>query len=136
MTYLRENPDRVLELTRQHVELVGLSILAALLIGVPLGIVVTRLRWLAGPVIGATGVLYTVPSLALFGILLPYTGLGRTSVVLALVPATRTVSVLGVGLPWVVLGAGVYPTAWVLARWYTRQAERIENDFSEVVEDS
>jgi len=85
VNYLRENPDRVLELTRQHVELVGLSILAALLIGVPLGVLVTRLRWLAGPVIGTTGVLYTIPSLALFGILLPYTGLGRFTVIIALV---------------------------------------------------
>ncbi len=62
--------------------------------------------------------------------------LATLPVLLALVPATRTVSVLGVGLPWVVLGAGVYPVAWVLARWYTRQAERIEGDFTEVVEDS
>ncbi len=62
--------------------------------------------------------------------------LGTLPVLVALVPATRTVAVLGVGLPWVVLGAGVYPVAWVLARWYTRQAERIEGDFTEVVEDS
>jgi uncharacterized membrane protein (DUF485 family) len=60
--------------------------------------------------------------------------LATMPVLLALVPATRGVSVFGVGLPWVVLGAGVYPTAWVLARWYTRQAERIERDFAEVVE--
>jgi osmoprotectant transport system permease protein len=83
--YLRDNPDRVLELTRQHVELVGISIAIAMLIGVPLGILATRLRWLEGPVIGTTGVLYTVPSLALFAILMPYTGLGRTTVVIALV---------------------------------------------------
>ena len=62
--------------------------------------------------------------------------LSTLPVLLALVPATRTVSVLGVGLPWVVLGVGVYPTAWGLARWYTRQAERIESDFTEVVETS
>jgi putative solute:sodium symporter small subunit len=60
--------------------------------------------------------------------------LATMPVLLALVPATRGVSVFGVGLPWLVLGAGVYPTAWVLARWYTRQAERIERDFAEVVE--
>lgn len=85
MNYLRDNPDRVLELTRQHVELVAVSILVALLIGVPLGILITRLRWLDGPIIGVSGVLYTVPSLALFGILMPYTGLGRATVVVALV---------------------------------------------------
>lgn len=85
MRYLRENPDRVWELTQQHVELVAISILFAMLIGIPIGIAVTRLRWLEGPVIGTTGVLYTVPSLALFAILIPYTGLGRRTVVIALI---------------------------------------------------
>lgn len=85
MAYLRDNPDRVLELTRQHIELVAISILVAMLIGVPLGILITRLRWLEGPVIGTTGVLYTLPSLALFAILIPYTGLGRSTVVVALI---------------------------------------------------
>jgi osmoprotectant transport system permease protein len=85
MAYLRDNVDRVAELTLQHIELVAFSILAALLIGVPLGILITRVRWLEGPVIGTTGVLYTVPSLALFAILIPYTGLGRTTVIVALV---------------------------------------------------
>ena len=85
MDYLRENPDRVWELTQQHIELVAYTMFFAILIGVPLGIVVTRVRWLEGPVIGATGVLYTVPSLALFAILIPYTGLGRRTAVVALV---------------------------------------------------
>lgn len=85
MAYLRDNPGRVLELTRQHVEMVGISIAIAILIGVPLGVLITRLRWLEAPVIGTTGVLYTVPSLALFAILIPYTGLGQKTVVIALV---------------------------------------------------
>lgn len=84
MEYLMENPDRVLELTRQHVELVVISILLAMLIGIPVGILVTRIRVLEGPVIGSTGVFYTVPSLALFAIMIPYTGLGRTTVIIAL----------------------------------------------------
>jgi len=85
MAYLRDNPDRVLELTQQHVQLVAVSILVAMLIGIPLGILITRLRWLEGPVVGTTGVLYTLPSLALFAILIPYTGLGRTTVIVALI---------------------------------------------------
>ncbi|HET7761572.1 MAG TPA: hypothetical protein VF140_00300 [Phycicoccus sp.] len=63
-------------------------------------------------------------------------GLATLPVLLALVPATRSMSVAGVPLPWLVLGVGIYPAAWVLARWYTRQAERIEADFTEVVETS
>lgn len=85
MHYLRDHPDRVLELTDQHVRLVGSSILIAMLIGIPLGIIISRLRWLQAPVISALGMLYTVPSLALFVILLRYTGIGRTTVVVALV---------------------------------------------------
>ncbi len=84
MDYLREHPDRVWELTQQHIELVAFSMLFALLIGIPFGILITRIRWLEGPIIGTAGMLYTVPSLALFAILIPYTGLGRTTVVIAL----------------------------------------------------
>ncbi|MDF3044425.1 MAG: hypothetical protein K0R30_653 [Ornithinibacter sp.] len=61
-------------------------------------------------------------------------GLTALPVVLTLVPATRELSVLGIPFPWLVLGVAVYPSAWFLARWYTRQAERLEQDFTEVVE--
>ena len=63
-------------------------------------------------------------------------GLAALPVVLSLVPATRTLTVLGLPFPWLSLGVAVYPAAWFLARWYTRQAERIEQDFTEVVEPS
>jgi osmoprotectant transport system permease protein len=85
MRYIFEHPDRMLELTQEHIQLVGISVLVAMAIGIPLGILITRLRWLEGSVIGVTGVLYTVPSLALFSILMPYTGLGATTVIVALV---------------------------------------------------
>ncbi len=85
MWYLIENPDRVLQLTAEHVRIVGISVLLAALIGIPVGVVVTRLRWLEGPVINSSGVLYTVPSLALFAILIPYAGLGASTAIVALV---------------------------------------------------
>jgi osmoprotectant transport system permease protein len=75
----------MLELTQEHLRLVAISILVAMAIGIPLGILITRLRWLEGSVIATTGVLYTVPSLALFAILMPFTGLGPTTVIVALV---------------------------------------------------
>ena len=61
-------------------------------------------------------------------------GLAALPVVLALVPATRATTVFGLPFPWLVLGVAVYPAAWMLARWYTRQSERIEADFAEVVD--
>lgn len=84
MRYIIEHPNNVLELTLDHIQLVGISIIAALLIGVPLGILSTRLRWLESPVLNTSGVLYTIPSLALFAVLIPYTGLGATTAIIAL----------------------------------------------------
>ena len=84
MFYLFEQPERVLELTLEHVRLVGISVLAATLIGVPVGILCTRIRWLESPILNLTGILYTIPSLALFAILIPYTGLGTSTATIAL----------------------------------------------------
>ena len=84
MRYLLENPGDVLELALEHIQLVGIAIVAATLIGVPLGIICTRVRWLEAPVLNLTGILYTVPSLALFAMLIPYTGLGSTTAIIAL----------------------------------------------------
>lgn len=85
MRFLRENPDEVLLRFGEHVQLVAVTVALGILIGVPLGILVTKVRWLQRPVLLATGVLYTVPSLALFAVLIPYTGIGRGTAVVALV---------------------------------------------------
>ena len=85
MQYIIDNPDRVLELTGQHLRLVGVSVLIAMLIGIPIGVLITRVRPLEAPVINATGILYTIPSLALFAILIPYTGIGASTATIALV---------------------------------------------------
>ncbi len=69
-------------------------------------------------------------------IALTVVGLAALPITLTLVPATRTITVVGLPFPWLVLGIAVYPAAWFLSRWYTRQAERIEQDFAEVVDAS
>ena len=72
--------------------------------------------------------------LSLAVIALTVVGLAALPITLTLVPATRSITVVGLPFPWLVLGIAVYPAAWFLARWYTRQAERIEQDFAEVVD--
>ena len=62
-------------------------------------------------------------------------GVAALPVALLLLPATAQAELLGIPLPWVVLGVAVYPAAWTLARWYARQSERLEADFAEVVEE-
>ncbi len=84
MQYLIENPVRVLELTLDHIRIVGLSVLVATLIGIPLGVLCTRVRWLESPILNLSGILYTVPSIAFFAILIPYTGLGARTAITAL----------------------------------------------------
>ncbi|MFI6827336.1 hypothetical protein ACIBG5_09570 [Kribbella sp. NPDC050241] len=59
--------------------------------------------------------------------------LGGIPLLFALVPATRTLSVLGLPLPWVILGIVVYPVVYIAARLYVRNAERIEAEFTEFV---
>ena len=73
--------------------------------------------------------------LSLAVIALTVVGVSALPVALLLLPATAGATILGIGLPWLVLGAAVYPAAWVLARWYTRQSERLEADFADVVEE-
>src|SRR5699024_109567 len=82
--YIWDNPQRVLSLTWDHIQLVGLAIIIATVIGVILGILIHRVRWLQLPILNVSGVLYTVPSLAFFAILIPYTGIGKTTAILAL----------------------------------------------------
>ena len=82
--YVRENADVLVAAVRQHVELVGLSVLAGLVVSVPLALLVRGHRRGEAALLGTTGVLYTIPSLALFAVLAPVTGLTVTTVVIGL----------------------------------------------------
>lgn len=83
--FLYNNRGQILTLTWEHLWLVGMAMLIAIMVGVPLGIVVSRRAWLRKPVLGGTNVLQTIPSLALFGFLLPAPWLGERADRLAIV---------------------------------------------------
>ncbi|MFN8496627.1 MAG: ABC transporter permease [Anaerolineae bacterium] len=85
MTYLTRYPDRVLELLRQHLVITAVALGIAMLLAFPLGILVARRRSLDVPVIGALGVIYTIPSLALLAFLIQPFGLGLRPLLFALV---------------------------------------------------
>lgn len=85
MQYLLDQPERVLELTWDHIQLVGTAVLIAAVIGIPVGILISRVPFLQLPVLNVSGMLYTIPSLAFFAILIPYTGIGKTTAITALV---------------------------------------------------
>ena len=73
---------------RQHVELTVIAVGVGLLIAAPLALLVRRWRWLQAPVLSFSGILYTIPSLALLALLVPLTGLTRTTAEIALVGYT------------------------------------------------
>jgi len=85
MRYLRDNSETILTALREHVTLTVLTIVIGLGIAMPLALLARRYRILAGPILGVAGLLYTVPSLALFSILVPFTGLRPRTVVIGLV---------------------------------------------------
>jgi hypothetical protein len=61
-------------------------------------------------------------------------GLGGLPLLFVLVPATRSLTIAGVPLAWLVLAVVVYPVALVVSRFYVRASERIEAEFSRTVE--
>ncbi|MFJ3045808.1 ABC transporter permease [Herbaspirillum chlorophenolicum] len=69
--YLQSDWHNIFDLTLQHLKLVGIAVSLAIVIGVPLGILIVRLSWLAGPLMGLATVVLTVPSIALFGLMIP-----------------------------------------------------------------
>ncbi len=75
-------------LTLEHLWLTGSAMLIAALIGIPAGILLTRYRRWAKPVLGVANVLQTIPSLALFGFLLPLPWLGESAARIAIVALT------------------------------------------------
>jgi len=74
--FVAENYSQILELTLQHLWLVGISTLFATLIGIPLGVLITHRPKLSRPVLAGANIIQTIPSLALFGFLLPVPWLG------------------------------------------------------------
>ncbi|HEY7821129.1 MAG TPA: ABC transporter permease subunit, partial [Vicinamibacteria bacterium] len=88
LQFLLERRGDIATQTLEHLFLVMVSVSIALVVGIPLGIYLTRKPSLASPVIGFASVMQTVPSLALFGFLIPVPligGIGNSTAIVALV---------------------------------------------------
>ena len=86
--FMWQNHTEVIELTLEHLWLVGVSIFLAVLIGIPLGILITRWPVLDKPILGSANIIQTIPSLALFGFLLPTPWIGARADRLAILALT------------------------------------------------
>lgn len=82
--FMSMESDKLLSQTLQHIGLTFISLLFAVAIGLPLGILIARKRKLSGAVLGIAGVLQTVPSIALLGFMIPVLGIGAKPAIVAL----------------------------------------------------
>ena len=86
--WVGRNLDQIIDRTWQHLGLTAISVLLGLVISVGLAVVALRWRWTYPPITWVTGLLYTIPSLALFALLVPIVGLNATNAVIALTSYT------------------------------------------------
>jgi len=82
--FMQQQADKLATQTLQHIGLTFISLLIAVLVGLPLGILIARKRKLSGTVLGIAGVLQTIPSIALLGFMIPLLGIGAKSAIVAL----------------------------------------------------
>ncbi|MQY14681.1 Choline transport system permease protein OpuBB [Streptomyces sp. RB5] len=91
--YLRTRKQELIDATVQHLWITGLSVLLGVLLAFPLALLARRWAVLRGPVLGVTTLLYTIPSLAMFSLLVPVFGISPSVVVTGLVLYSLTILV-------------------------------------------
>lgn len=119
MRYMVDHPGPVLQLLGQHLQLTVLTMTVALALALPLGLLAVRIPRVRDPLLGVLGVLYTIPSLAFFVLLIPLMGLGLLPAVTALVAYAQvilvrniTVGLLGVDLAVLEAARGMGMSPW------------------------
>jgi osmoprotectant transport system permease protein len=80
--FIVSRQGQIIDLIIEHIQLTVLAVLIAILIGIPLGILISRVKKLSAPVIGFANVIQAVPSLALLGFLIPLLGIGSKPAIL------------------------------------------------------
>ena len=94
--YLTSRKPELTAALAEHIQITVTSLVVAVLVAVPLAVVARRWGWLQQSVLGASTIVYTVPSLALFSLLLPFTGLSAQTVIVGLVLYNLTILVRAV----------------------------------------
>jgi osmoprotectant transport system permease protein len=84
-SYVVDNWDSILRYLGEHVRLTVGAVVLGALIALPLALLARRSRFLAGPVLAVSTIVYTIPSLAMFAFVFPFTGLSATTVLIGLV---------------------------------------------------
>ncbi|MGZ4608304.1 MAG: ABC transporter permease [Blastococcus sp.] len=90
---MTDNWTTILRYLGEHVRLTVLAVVLGTVIALPLAVLARRSRFLAGPVLALSTVVYTIPSLAMFAFIFPFTGLSSTTVLIGLVAYTLVILV-------------------------------------------
>lgn len=93
LDWVVDNLDTLAQRTGEHIVLTLIAVGGGILIAFPLTLLIHRRRRLIGPVLGVAGILYAIPSLALFGLLIPVTGIGLVTAEIALISYTLLILV-------------------------------------------
>ena len=83
--YLQENFSQVLSLLLEHIELTLLSVFISVMIGIPIGILISYIKKLGKPIIGVINIIQAIPSMALLGFMIPILGIGTLPAVVMVV---------------------------------------------------
>lgn len=94
--YIGDQWDDIQRKLIDHIELTLISVALGLILSTTLAAIALRYHWTSGPITTISAVIYTIPSVALFGILVPYTGLSKTPAVIALTGYTFLVLVTAI----------------------------------------
>src|SRR5262245_43587668 len=95
-SWVTDHTTDIWQRVEEHLQLVGWSLLWGLVLALPLAILAHRYHALRGPALSVTGILYTIPSIAAFTLLLPYTGLAQTTAIIPLTAYTLLILVRNV----------------------------------------
>lgn len=85
LDYISKQYDKILIYILQHLEIVLLSFVIAVIIAIPIGMLISKKKKLQLPIVSTFNAIYAIPSLVLYTLLIPFTGLGLKSAVIALV---------------------------------------------------
>jgi osmoprotectant transport system permease protein len=116
----------ILHATKEHLVLTLIAVVIGFAISMPLAFAARRWRWLQAPILAATGVFYTIPSLAALGLLLPLTGLTATTAEIALVSYTLLILVRNILIGLDGVPAEIKEVAVAMGYSRRRQLLRVE----------
>jgi osmoprotectant transport system permease protein len=124
--WVSSHTHQVFMALRDHVVLTLIAVLVGLLISIPLAMLARRWHWFEAPVLSATGILYTIPSVALLALLVPWTGLTRTTAEIALVSYTLLILIRNIVAGLASVPSEVREAAEGMGYSRSRQLVRVE----------